>query len=187
MRHLERMPEMNHPGIVIAESGDMDKQPDQLSLEETGQDSEQVDGDLSDLLEELRILLPGTQTLTAFLIILPFNNGFREIRDAEKVVYIITFLCSLVSLILFIAPAAHHRLQRPLRDRVAFKNIATRLMIAGLVPLSIALVLASQLVLSTVVEARWVSWSISGILAAGLLGLWWMFPMRKRNEQRQRG
>lgn len=137
---------------------------------------EQEDGDLSDLLEELRILLPGTQTLTAFLIILPFNNGFNEIRDDEKIVYLITFFCSLVSLILFISPAAHHRLQRPLRDRERFKNYATKFMIAGLVPLSVALVLAAQLVLSTVVADRMVSWSITGVLAILVLALWWLFP-----------
>ena len=160
----------------------INKHPDPRVPDRPEPDIENEDGDLSDLLEELRILLPGTQMLTAFLIILPFNNGFNEIRDTEKVVYVITFLCSLISLILFIAPAAHHRLQRPLRDREKFKDNATRLMIAGLVPLSIALVLASQLVLSTVVDARWVSWSISGSLAIGLLILWWIFPIRTRRE-----
>jgi heme O synthase-like polyprenyltransferase len=141
------------------------------------------DGDLSDLLEELRILLPGSQVLTAFLVILPFNSGFSEIRDTEKVVYVVTFVCSLLSLMLFAAPAAHHRLQRPLRDRVAFKNTATRLMIAGLVPLSVALVLASQLVLSTVIAERWVSWSISAVLAICLLLLWWVYPLWIRRER----
>lgn len=140
------------------------------------------DGDLSDLLEELRILLPGTQTLTAFLIILPFNNGFSEIREDEKVVYLVTFLCSLVSLMLFVAPAAHHRLQRPLKDREAFKNYATRFMIAGLVPLSVALVLAAQLVLSTVLPDVWLAWAISAALGMLVLGLWWVFPQVKRRE-----
>jgi len=131
----------------------------------------------------LRILLPGSQVLTAFLVILPFNSGFSEIRDTEKVVYVVTFVCSLLSLMLFAAPAAHHRLQRPLHNRVAFKNTATRLMIAGLVPLSVALVLASQLVLSTVIAERWVSWSISGVLAICLLLLWWVYPLWIRRER----
>jgi intracellular septation protein A len=142
------------------------------------------DGDLSDLLEELRILLPGSQVLTAFLVILPFNSGFSEIRDIEKVVYVVTFVCSLLSLMLFAAPAAHHRLQRPLRDRVAFKNRATSLMIAGLVPLSVALILASQLVLSTVIAERWISWSIAGVLAICLLVLWWIYPLLTRHRSR---
>jgi magnesium-transporting ATPase (P-type) len=147
----------------------------------TDQTAEQQDGDLSDMLEELRILLPGTQTLTAFLIILPFNSRFTEIREEEKVIYLITFLCSVISLMLFIAPAAHHRLQRPLRDREAFKNRTTRLMIAGLVPLSIALVLATQLVLSTVFHSPWLSWTVAGALALLVLGLWWIFPLRRRD------
>lgn len=140
------------------------------------------DEDLSDLLEELRILLPGTQTLTAFLIILPFNGGFQEIREEEKLVYVVTFLCSLVALILFTAPAAHHRLQRPLRDREAFKDYATKFMIAGLVPLSVALVLATQLVLSTVIGGPWVSWAIAGVLAVLITGLWWLFPRLTRDK-----
>ena len=145
------------------------------------------DGDLSDMLEELRILLPGTTTLTAFLIILPFNGGFSEIREEEKVVYVITFLCAVLALTLFSAPAAHHRLQRPLRDREAYKNRSTRLMIAGLVPLSVALVLATQLVLSTVYASAWLSWSAAGVLAVVILGLWWIFPIRRRQADRRAG
>lgn len=145
------------------------------------------DGDLSDLLEELRILLPGTQTLTAFLIILPFNGGFKEIREEQKVVYVVTFLCSVVALLLFIAPAAHHRLQRPLRDRVGFKNRATRYMIAGLVPLSIAIVLAVQLVLSTVFEDWRLSWPVAAALGFFVALLWWIIPIRKRDEARRTG
>jgi lipoprotein signal peptidase len=145
-------------------------------------EAEAQDGDLSDLLEELRVLLPGTQTLTAFLIILPFNAGFSEIRNEQKVVYIVTFLCSLISLMLFISPAAHHRQQRPLRDRETFKNYATRFMVAGLIPLSIALVLAAQLVLFAVVRDRGISWSIAGVLAILVLALWWIFPRLTRKR-----
>lgn len=142
----------------------------------------QQDVDLSDLLEELRVLLPGTTTLTAFLIILPFNAGFDAIRDDQKAVYVVTFLCSLVALILFTAPAAHHRLQRPLRDRTGFKDMATRFMIAGLIPLSIALVLAAELVLSTAVGDQWLTWSVTGALAILVLFLWWVFPLRTRRR-----
>jgi hypothetical protein len=149
--------------------------------------AEHEDGDLTDLLGELRVLLPGAQTLTAFLIILPFNAGFAEIKNAEKGVYIVTFLCSVVSLICFTAPAAHHRLQRPLRDREAFKTLATRLIIAGLVPLSLAIVLASQLVISSVVAAQWVSWVIAGAVAVVILVMWWSIPIAGRSRTTHRG
>ncbi len=144
--------------------------------------AEKDDGDLSDLLGELRVLLPGAQTLTAFLVILPFNSGFDRIAGEGKAVYVITFLCSVLSLVLFTAPAAHHRLQRPLRDRRGFKTTATRLIIAGLVPLSVALILATQLVISEVVPNRIVPWAISGILATIILILWWIVPTRRHRR-----
>jgi hypothetical protein len=151
------------------------------------QEEENADGDLTDLLSELRVLLPGTQTLTAFLIILPFNGGFAEIRNEEKAVYVVTFLCSILALILFTAPAAQHRLQRPLRDREGFKTVATRFIIAGLVPLSVALVLVAQLVLSQVIATRWVPWSVAGGVALVILALWWVYPMRGRAEANTSG
>lgn len=160
----------------------MDQKPRRDDAQETEKDGTQQDTDLSDLLEELRVLLPGTTTLTAFLIILPFNAGFDAIRDDEKLVYVVTFLCSMTALILFTAPAAHHRLQRPLRDRVAFKDMASKFMIAGLIPLSFALVLAAQLVVSTAVGDRVVSRSVTGALAMLVLTLWWLFPLRKRDR-----
>ncbi len=138
------------------------------------------DEDLTELLQELRVLLPGTQTLTAFLIILPFNSGFADIQRGEKYVYLATFLCSLASLILFAAPAAQHRLQRPLRDREAFKHHANHLVVAGLVFLSMALVLATQLVLDEVMRSAWIAWTAAGAVALLILAIWWFTPLRTK-------
>ena len=138
------------------------------------------DEDLSELLQELRVLLPGTQTLTAFLIILPFNSGFADIQRGEKFVYLATFLCSLASLILFAAPAAQHRLQRPLRDREAFKHRANQLVVAGLVLLSLALILATQLVLDQVMRSVWIAWGGAGAVALLILAIWWLIPLRTK-------
>lgn len=154
--------------------------PDQSTL--SPEDSERGDGDLTDLLGELRVLLPGAQTLTAFLVILPFNGGFAEIREEEKIVYAITFICSVISLIIFTAPAAQHRMQRPLRDREEFKNLASRLIVIGLIPLSMAIVLSAQLVMSEVVVNRLLSWSIAAGLGLLIIALWWIMPRIRHND-----
>ena len=60
--------------------------------------------------------------------------------------------------------------------------MATRLVIVGLVPLSVAIILATQLVVSEVAPGRWLSWSISGILAVLILILWWIVPMRRHGR-----
>jgi drug/metabolite transporter (DMT)-like permease len=143
---------------------------------DSAEDERIGDEDLTDLLAELRVLLPGAQTLTAFLIILPFNDRFAEISRDERYVYVATFLCALASLILFAAPAAWHRLLRPLRDREGFKTRATRSVIAGLATLSIALVLATQLVLDAVLQRPWLSWGGALIVALMIGVIWWLLP-----------
>jgi hypothetical protein len=136
----------------------------------------QGDTDLGDMLQEMRVLIQGAQVLTAFLVILPFNQGFEKIDDTEKWVYLTTFLCSVTSLVLFSAPAAMHRVIRPLRDRERFKNMGTRLMLAAQVFASLALVLAVQLVVSQVMGLG-ASLLAAGVVGVIVLALWWVVPL----------
>ena len=136
-------------------------------------------GNLSDMLQELRVLLQGVQVLTGFLIILPFYQEFSTLSTPQHVVYVATFGCALASLIIFSAPAAQHRLEWPLRDRAKFKEFSTRMIVFGTIPLSLALILVADLVVSQVLGDGY------GIAAAALAaiasgGLWWLFPYTKR-------
>lgn len=143
-------------------------------------------GSLTDMLNEMRVLLPGAQTLTAFLIIVPFNSAFQDLSNSERLVYVITFLCSLISLLLFAAPAAHHRLERPLVDREEFKNVATKFIVTGLAFLSIALVLATELVIARVYPENFISWGVAGLVALLVLTVWWLMPRRRVQQLRRR-
>ena len=139
----------------------------------------QPDGDLGDMLQELRILLQGAQVMTAFLTILPFNEAFSRIVATEKWVFLATYACSLTSLILFSGPAAAHRLERPLKDREKFKTFGTRMMIAGTVFLSATLILGTQLVVSQVMDEK------TGMIAAGAVAVlvvivWWIVPLLRK-------
>jgi hypothetical protein len=134
------------------------------------------DTDLGDMLQEMRVLIQGAQVLTAFLVILPFNQGFEQVDEAEKWVYLTTFLCSVTSLVLFSAPAAMHRVIRPLRDRERFKDISTRLLLTAQVFASLALALAVQLVVSQVLGLT-ASLLAAGAVAVVILALWWVLPL----------
>lgn len=133
------------------------------------------EADMTEMLNELRILIPGAQLLTGFLIALPFNSGFRSIVQLEKWIFMATFLCSLSSLILFTAPAVQHRVLRPLDDRMRFKNVASRQMLAGAFFLSLSLVLCASLVIAEVV-GHLVGLGVAGIFASLILVLWWLYP-----------
>jgi hypothetical protein len=139
--------------------------------------------DLTDMLSGLRILLPSGQLLTAFLVLLPFNPGFVESVQSQKWAYLATFLCSLISLVLFSAPAVQHRIMRPLRNRVEFKHLASREILAGAAALSLALVLATHLVTSQVFGDP-VDIIPTGLVALLIAGLWWFIPRALKNRGR---
>jgi hypothetical protein len=141
------------------------------------------DHDLSDLLQELRILLQGAQVLTAFLIVLPFSEGFGQLDQIEKWVYLVTFMSSITGLVFISAPAAQHRLQRPLLDRERFKHFATRMIVIGMAAFSIALILATQLVSNEVVGYG--PSLVVALLVASLIGVvWWLIPMWSKARER---
>ena len=137
------------------------------------------DGDLTDMLGELRVLLPCAQLLSAFLITVPFNTGFANIVSAEKGVFLATFMLSTLSMVLLSAPAVQHRLIRPLVDRAAFKRLGSRQIVIGAVFLGMALTLATQLVLSTVLGDL-LGTVFASVTAGAILFLWWVLPKAMR-------
>ena len=139
------------------------------------------DEDLTDLLNEIRLLLPGTLLLVAFLIALPFNSGYTRVSQFDNAVYVALFLCATLSLLLFAAPAAQHRLMSPLRDRAAFKRAVNRQVIVGLMPLSAAITLAAYLVISHVLSTLAAA-IVAGIVALAIAMLWWVIPLNKRQR-----
>ena len=144
-------------------------------------DDKPSDGDLTDVIGELRIVLNGTQVMTSFLIILPFNQGFAKVDKTEQWVYLATFICSVASLILFSAPAVHHRIVRPLKNRDRFKGYVTRMMIVGQFFLSLAWILASQFVVAQVLGVT-ASLIVAAFVFALILAIWWIMPILRRHK-----
>lgn len=149
--------------------------------------SEHDETDMTEMLNELRILLPGAQLLNGFLITLPFNSGFQQIVQVEKWIFMATFVCSLSSLILFTTPAVQHRVLRPLDDREKFKNGASKQMLVGAAFLSLALVLCANLVTAEVVGHP-LGGVVAALVSSMILALWWVSPWwrlrtRKKDER----
>lgn len=134
------------------------------------------DGDLTDMLSELRILLPGAQMLTAFLVILPFNGGARQYLQDDQLVFVLTFFCALTSLVLLSAPAIQHRLMRPLMSRERFKRVATRQIVAGSLALALAFSLGTHLVISALL-GKLFGLIASGAVASLIFSVWCLLPM----------
>jgi hypothetical protein len=139
---------------------------------------ERVDRNLIELLNELRVALPGVQVLFAFLLVLPFNQGFETVTGFQKVVYLITLLAAALSAILLIAPSMHHRLQFREGNKEEILRDSNRLAIYGVTALGVAMVGAIMLCTDYVFSAGTMIASVAGISVAFVL-VWYALPARR--------
>lgn len=143
-------------------------------------ESERLDRNLSELLQELRVALPGVQVLFAFLLAVPFQQHFAEIDGFEKGVYFFTLLCTALSAILLIAPSPYHRFTFHLQQKRELIRLANRSMIAGLSFLALAMTGAVVLI-TDVLFGLVVVTAIAGVgTAAAFILLWYVLPLRRR-------
>ena len=98
--------------MLSAVSLDMPPQPPR---EET--QFERTDRNLAELLNELRVALPGVQVLFAFLLIVPFSQRYNTITEFERDLYFGVLICTALASMLLIAPSIHHRIEFRQRDK----------------------------------------------------------------------
>jgi hypothetical protein len=145
---------------------------------------ERVDRELIELLNELRVALPGVQFLFAFLLIVPFQQTVASITDFQRDVYFTALASAAVATALLIAPAAQHRVLFRQHDKEALLRRSNRSSIAGLVALAVAICAALLLVVDVLFSLT-LAWVTAGLLGA-LLAWWWIavpFWQRAHNEQ----
>lgn len=109
-------------------------------------EAQRLNRQLGELLQELRVAMPGVQLLFAFLLTVPFNQRFDEVNAFQTNLYLATLICSALASALFIAPTAYHRIMFEQRDKPNLIRTASRLAIAGLVALALAMTGAVLLV-----------------------------------------
>ena len=142
-------------------------------MEETRK--ERRDRELGELLQEMRVAITGVQVLFAFLLTVPFSQGYKSIDASEKRVYLAAVLAAAVSSLLLIAPAANHRLLFRDGTKEHLLRAANRLVIAGLFTLALGIGLSLYLVTTIVYDD-----TLAAILATGIAVLtvftWFVFP-----------
>src|SRR5881409_2860316 len=117
---------------------------------------ERVDRELIELLNELRVALPGVQVLFAFLLVVPFSNGFPKLSDLQRDVYVVAFLCTAVSTVLLLAPAAYHRLRFRQQDKERMLFTANKFAITGFAFLALAMCAVVFLISDVFFNLAWV-------------------------------
>ena len=154
---------------------------------ETGRpetEQERADRNLQELHGELRIALPGVQVLFAFLLVVPFNQGFEQVTDFQRKLYLATLLCAAAASAFLIAPSVHHRINFRRQDKENLVVVSNKLAIVGLTLLALAMTGAIVLVTDVIYTAA--TTTVAGLLVAGLFAvLWYLVPLRRRAKLRR--
>jgi Family of unknown function (DUF6328) len=140
------------------------------------EEHERSNRQMAELLQELRVALPGVQILFAFLLTVPFAQGFQKVTGFQRTLFFITLLATAASTICLIAPTATHRLRFHQNDRRYVIESANRLLIVGLVFLGVAIVCAITLI-TDYLYGLGGHWYWPALVALGVLVLWFARPL----------
>jgi hypothetical protein len=169
-----------------AEEQNDDEKPLQSSgREET--EEERLDRNLGELLQELRVALPGVQVLFAFLLAVPFQQNFTKTSEFDKKVYFVTLLLTSLSAGLLIAPTAYHRLTFRYQQKHRLVFISNRLSIAGLATLALAMTCAIMLITNVLFGTAATTIVTTLLVLTMFVVLWAVLPLKRRLRYRDEG
>jgi hypothetical protein len=148
--------------------GDREESPD-----------ERLDRELIELLNELRVALPGVQMLFGFLLAVPFSQRFASVTGAQQWVYFVAFLAAAAASACLIAPSAFHRLRWREGDKERMLRTSNTLAIGGIGFLGISLSAALFVVTDELFARPWAT--LVGAAGTAVFALlWFAMPLRRR-------
>lgn len=140
---------------------------------------ERIERDYVELLEEIRIALPGGEVMLAFLLTAPFSERFGRLHDAQKLVYFVSLLCIALATALLLAPTAYHRIRFQAGDKPWITRRGTALVLAAMIAM-VPGISGTLFVVTDVTFSRLAALVVSGGAAMFLVGLWFVVPLLRR-------
>jgi len=160
----------------------MKEREQEESQKRTGEDRhERTAREMIELLNELRVILPGVQVLFAFLLTVPFAQRFPQLTELQTGVFFATLICTAITTALLIAPSSQHRIlwREGVREqRLELGNVLT---IAGLIFLVPAMV-GVIFVITDLIFGLTAAIIVTALLALFFALLWFILPLRYRGD-----
>jgi hypothetical protein len=151
-------------------------------------ESKQFEREWTEILNEIRVALPGVQLLFGFLLAVPFTDPFRRMGESLRYGYFLCFLSTAAACAFLIAPSVYHRLhwRRDVVDKEQMLRTANTHAIVGVVLLAVAMSSAVYIISVAIAgrESAVVITILAGLLFAAL---WFALPLLRRKAERKRG
>jgi hypothetical protein len=156
---------------------DMERAREQRSEAE----QERLNRQMIELLNELRVAMPGVQVLFGFLLAVPFQQRFAEVDDFQRGIYFATLLSAATATAFLIAPSAYHRIAFRQNAKPDIIRLGTRQFLCGLTALAVAMNGAVLMVTDFLFGARTVV--VTMVCVASLFAwLWFGIGIWKRTR-----
>ncbi|MEO5574952.1 MAG: DUF6328 family protein [Gaiellaceae bacterium] len=140
---------------------------------------ERVNRELIELLNELRVALPGVQVLFAFLLAVPFAQRFETISELQRDTYMAALLGTMLGSVFLIAPTAHHRIRFRDPDKESILKLANVFVIVGTVFVAFGMTAVVFLVTDLLFKGAFTA-IVTSITAALFAVVWFVLPLARR-------
>src|SRR5215213_785152 len=138
-------------------------------------EEERADRNLSDLLQELRVALPGVQVLFAFLLTVPFTNRFNELSGFEEKLYYGVLISVALATVLLVAPTAGHRILFRRQQKEYLVTVSNNLALVGMALLAVSMCGAIALI-SDFLFGSVTAIISTVVMALAFIGFWFTGP-----------
>jgi hypothetical protein len=142
-------------------------------------EDERLDREMIELLNEVRVAMPGVQVLFGFMLAVPFQQRFAETTHLQRQLYFATLVCSAAATAFLVMPVAYHRIMFRRRDKPQVVDTGNMSLVVGLMFLALAMIGAVTLVTDVIFKAPMVIVATIGV--GGLFAvLWFGYPLVRR-------
>ena len=142
-----------------------------------------VNRELIELINELRVALVGVQVLFAFLLAVPFAQGFADVTNLQKALFFVVLCSTAIASALLVAPSAYHRINFRAKDKEQMLRTSNGLMIGGLVFVAVSIVGAVVLIADFIYDSTATTIACAVVGAALFVGLWFILPLVRRDPE----
>lgn len=134
------------------------------------------------VLTEARMVLPGAQALLGFQFVTMLMDDFDRLPQSSKVIHLVSLLLTSLSVTLLMTPAARHRIVERGANTEQFHRFASRILLASMVPLALAIAGDFYMVAAKVTSSQ--PLAIAGVAFTLLLafGLWFGYTLYLRHK-----
>ena len=143
---------------------------------------ERYDRELIELLNELKVALPGVQVLFAFLLAVPLSPTFDKVNGFEKAIFFATLASTAIAAAFLIAPSAIHRIDFRNKDKGSMIVLFNRISIYGLIFTAISMVGALTFI-ADLLYGKYATIATATVSIAMFSVFWFYLPIRRRMQR----